>query len=721
MTVNFRISNLNLKIKNLAKSCFKNDDFGFDFIKKIIISIILKKPYYITVHETHVNSLKSIFKMFANFNYFNIDMRDVDTINDIIGYQNDDGDIETIGFSPNSNIVFLDNIWSTGNDITRNLIDLVKTNKYTINNVMIDSFTKIFIGSSGFSEKPSAKYSKLWDLFFIKDQYMTKIEGIDELLDLESIDLKSKINNNDLNFIMEEYDSIRISRKILEIIVEIKNKIIIANKPFESKNSALENLIVDDDAWDNIIRSIKLSAFLEGRENIEIKDLNIIIPIVSSMPIHYDLVTKIINEVVNHENINQNFSPTKSPKITRESIMNKLTSDISNEVNKIDQAVNKLEHNFKNNKDKRTIEIKRKIIEVRKNILNEQHPHSNKPMPYDPNIINNILIQEMKMSEINKVENAKHLLIEEKQHESDLKYIMDDKLMSEVEQYKSKIKYIADDQVVTKVEKITINTKTIETMLPFSNKPKIFDENNYLNRIKNLLDDKSINTELKSKTAAKANEIEDFSNILLNSYNNYREMIFIEVKPFYVKKIDVIKKTFTNFEGTYYLATDDNDNNYMFDKSGIDLIDSKKVRNDVLFCSKEEFMDSYEVLLTKSVYWDMGQYFIKLLNGKKSKITFSLSESQRDLIFPNLISIPKLQKIIKESEKLIDHFDKIILKIKKIFSNENVDSKNYENSINILSDALLVKVKISSFLKWIKNSNDIQASVKIFLPEYSEI
>ena len=79
------------------------------------------------------------------------------------------------------------------------------------------------------------------------------------------------------------------------------------------------------------------------------------------------------------------------------------------------------------------------------------------------------------------------------------------------------------------------------------------------------------------------------------------------------------------------------------------------------------------------------------------------------------------QKFVREGTFLINYFndieDKIKLKLNDYYRNES--EKNY--LIDLLTNFLIVKNKLFTFIKWIKNSNEIEGSIKLLLPELSNL
>lgn len=740
------LSVLNDKIVKLAKYSFKNKSFGFDFIKKIIISIILKKPYYITMHELHIDSLKSIFKIFSNFNFFNINMKDVDDMHEIIGFSDENHVVQTIGFSPRAEIVVFDNIWNTNSELIRNLSDLISTNTYNIENVMINSNTKIFVGTSSFETKPNLKYAKLWNVFFIKDQYISKIDNLDEILNLDIINKNEKINDFDLNNIEENYDDIVISLPILRKIMAIKAEIILANKPFENKSSSFESLVIDDKSWDSLIKAIKISAFIDGKQNVEFDDLNIIVPIVCSLPIQYDIVSKIISDVIFRET--KITLPISKDKLIDNGLVEKISAEILSEFKKIDTDLETL-------KSHRKKEIKReKRLEIVRNNFNIFHENGSLIDPSEIfNTYNSVdeIISDLPNN--NWIPNYDLPLLNDKTmiDDSDL---VNDELSNKSERlvhqddfanldfgnnkpriYSDKPLFVNAKNTL-KVEKLTSEQNELESIkAEIREKIELARAERYLNLN---ADFKNIEIIEKEKTPP-INQVKDFNvnpnhnnvvdfqkdkinynKILFGSYSSFRKMVLESISHLSFGDVKTYKKPFTNLIDTFYLLTDENENSFMGSSKYLDQINHSRPSIEVPICSKNEYFNNENILNSKVFYFLDNKYYIKN-NNKNCRIIFSLVEVKNEIISPSLISISLIQKFVKDGSFLIDYFSDMESKIKLKLNDDNHDKNYHDYVVNLLASFLIVKNKLINFLKWIKDSNEIEGSIKTFLPEYSSL
>ncbi|MGL5630365.1 MAG: hypothetical protein ACRDCG_01160 [Mycoplasmoidaceae bacterium] len=321
---------INQKILKLIKQCFSGSDFYFDFIKKILISIILKKPYYIRTNFNQNSDFKNVMKIFLNFRIFSADFKKIRNIEEIIGKSENNDLLKKIGFCPNSDLAFFDNIFSMKDELIDNIFDIISNNKFTINNKLLKFNTKIFILSSSFKEFPLNKYTNIWNSLFIKDVLPCESNNFAVISNNFLINIEDQINLTDLYHIESKYKHILIEEKILEKLNLIKNEIIKANRPFINSNP-LHHLFINDEIWENIIKALKISSLLDGHEKVDISSFSIIKNIVSALPIHYEIINNIIDKV---------FSLNES---NSDPLLLKINKNINAKINDVEENLKKVE------------------------------------------------------------------------------------------------------------------------------------------------------------------------------------------------------------------------------------------------------------------------------------------------------------------------------------------------------------------------------------------
>ncbi|MGL4768892.1 MAG: hypothetical protein ACRCW6_01525 [Mycoplasmoidaceae bacterium] len=629
---------INQKLLKLTKKCFSGSAFYFDFIKRILISIILKKPYYIKTNFNQNSDLKNVMHIFSNFRIFSADFKKITDIEDIIGKSQNNDLPKKIGFCPNSDLAFFDNIFSMKDELINNIFDIISNNKFTINNKLFKFDTKIFILSSSFKEFPLNKYTNIWNSLFIKDILPCESNNFAMISNNFSINIEDQINLTDLYHIESKYKHILIEENILERLNLIKNEIIKANRPFINSNP-LHHFFINDEIWENTIKALKISSLLDGHEKVDISSFSIIKNIVSSLPIHYEIINNIIDKV---------FSLNES---NSDSVLLEINKDIASKINDVEKNLKKVKSIESSNGD----------------VLNKLWNNEAKFKKFKGiNSINEV--------ELKKIEEA-NLLKKEYINNNDNFNL-----------------YTNNDEIND-----FWNPDDPYENINGSNIDKYIDSNAEDAEIIA----QKIEKEIKEKNDIFLKRIEYFNNLLKKLYEEFKNEVYHYLNKNIFFPLEIEKKKFSNKISKFYWSIDEDENIYFLDCFYFNSLNIKKKIIDIPYCTKREFINNSSLSNFIKILLEDNQYYI-LMHNKKNKLNFFLEEKNAGFINANFFGQKKIRKLYIKTDFVLSEVQDIIIKLQD-YLNINNNHKNKEIVIDTLTISMFIKNKLKNFINWLNN------------------
>ncbi len=183
-----------------------------------------------------------------------------------------------IGYLPDADIAFLDEIWKAGPSIQNTLLTIINERIFRNGDIDVKVPLKGLMAASNELPAKNQGLEALWDRFIlrlmvteVRDQefFNAMIQGKDNLLELQ-IDDKTKITDDDLVKWKKAIDDVKIPQEILNTITAIKHRLNEYNNTL-GENQDLK-IYVSDRKWKKIIRILKTSALLNGRDEANLLD-----------------------------------------------------------------------------------------------------------------------------------------------------------------------------------------------------------------------------------------------------------------------------------------------------------------------------------------------------------------------------------------------------------------------------------------------------------------
>lgn len=183
------------------------------------------------------------------------------------------------GYLPTADVVFLDEIWKAGPAIQNALLTVVNEKIYRNGQFSIHVPLKGLIAASNELPATGEGLEALWDRFLIR-MFVSGVEDMGEFdRMIASTDESEPLVDEHLSITQEEYTEwmnglmqVNIHYSIFEIIHILKNQIEQFNQRIQNEGSALNVIYVSDRRWKKIVKLLRASAFLNGRDTIGLSD-----------------------------------------------------------------------------------------------------------------------------------------------------------------------------------------------------------------------------------------------------------------------------------------------------------------------------------------------------------------------------------------------------------------------------------------------------------------
>ena len=187
------------------------------------------------------------------------------------------------GYLPTADVVFLDEIWKAGPAIQNALLTVINEKIYRNGQYSIRVPLKGLIGASNELPAIGQGLEALWDRFLVR----LMVTGVEDLGEFDrmiaSTDDSEPLVDNELAISSEEYAiwaneiaQVKIHYSIFEVIHILKEKINLFNQRIQNDGSAQATLYISDRRWKKLVRLLRASAFLNGRDTIGLSDCMLI-------------------------------------------------------------------------------------------------------------------------------------------------------------------------------------------------------------------------------------------------------------------------------------------------------------------------------------------------------------------------------------------------------------------------------------------------------------
>lgn len=210
---------------------------------------------------------------------------------------------QTENYLPSANIVFLDEIWKAGPAIQNALLTILNEKIYRNGGADYKVNIRGIITASNELPPASSSLDPIWDRFLIRlemgniRQFKNFLNMITDTKDVYEDDVPDtvKITEAHLDDWSERITAIEVPAEVLNTIQVVKIKI----DEHNSRAIGADRLIdVHDRRWKKIVRLLRTSAFLNGRQKVDLMDCFLMVHCLWSQPHQLDKIKEIVTEAI---------------------------------------------------------------------------------------------------------------------------------------------------------------------------------------------------------------------------------------------------------------------------------------------------------------------------------------------------------------------------------------------------------------------------------------
>lgn len=278
-------------IREKIKGILNNLNFGLyereEAVRLSLLAAIAGESIFFlgppgTAKSMIARKIKTIFDK-EDTRYFEYLLNEFSTPDEIFGpvslksLENDEYKRLTKGYLPEANAAFLDEIWKAGPAILNTLLIIINEKKFhNGNNVQEVPLNSLIAASNELPEK-NRGLEALWDRFILRVPVLpvnSEENFFKVTIPEHNVELGEKknivITREELKDWSEKIRSMSIPSQIQEVISAIRKEL--TQKNDEENREESEKYYVSDRRWKKIIHLLQTSAFLNGREKVDLMD-----------------------------------------------------------------------------------------------------------------------------------------------------------------------------------------------------------------------------------------------------------------------------------------------------------------------------------------------------------------------------------------------------------------------------------------------------------------
>ena len=206
-------------------------------------------------------------------------------------------------YLPGANIVFLDEIWKAGPAIQNALLTILNEKIYRNGEEDIQVNIRGIITASNELPPRSANLAPIWDRFLVRlelgkiRQYDNFVRMVVDTRDVYQDDIPdaTKLSEEELDEWSARIDAVEVPAEVLNTLQLLLFKIERYN---EQPNNAARRIMIYDRRWKKIVRLLRASAFLHGRERVNLMDCFLMEHCLWNSPEQREVVRDMIVEAV---------------------------------------------------------------------------------------------------------------------------------------------------------------------------------------------------------------------------------------------------------------------------------------------------------------------------------------------------------------------------------------------------------------------------------------
>ena len=222
--------------------------------------------------------------------YFEYLMNQFSTPEDVFGpislksLENDEYRRVTTGFLPEADVAFLDEIWKASPAIQNTLLTIINERKFHNGNEAVSVPLKALLAASNELPAQGMGLEALYDRFIIRKTvgYVNNEDDFFDMIEQPSStkwtfpdDKESlKITNEEMVAWQGEIDAIAIPDEVRTVISQIRKALAVNNQGANKTDN--DKIVISDRRWKKIAHIMRTSAFLNGRNEVDLMDCQLI-------------------------------------------------------------------------------------------------------------------------------------------------------------------------------------------------------------------------------------------------------------------------------------------------------------------------------------------------------------------------------------------------------------------------------------------------------------
>ncbi|HKK74168.1 MAG TPA: AAA family ATPase [Saprospiraceae bacterium] len=206
-------------------------------------------------------------------------------------------------YLPGANIVFLDEIWKAGPAIQNALLTILNEKIYRNGDRDIPVNIRGIITASNELPPNNTNLAPIWDRFLIRlevggirqfDNFLNMITDTRDVYE-DNLPEGVKLKDKELKEWDRAIDQIEVPAEVLNTIQVVKIKIQDYN---DKPNNVGKEMHIFDRRWKKIIRLLRTSAFLNGRQKVDLMDCFLMIDCLWSQPSQKEVIEDIVRDAI---------------------------------------------------------------------------------------------------------------------------------------------------------------------------------------------------------------------------------------------------------------------------------------------------------------------------------------------------------------------------------------------------------------------------------------
>ena len=206
-------------------------------------------------------------------------------------------------YLPGANIVFLDEIWKAGPAIQNALLTILNEKIYRNGDQDMQVNIRGIITASNELPPKNQSLAPIWDRFLIRlelgniRQFKNFLNMITDTTDVYEDDLAEalKLSEAELTEWSKAINQVQIPAEVLNTIQLTKIKL---DEHNARPNNTDDPILVFDRRWKKIIRLLRTSAFLNGRNKVDLMDCFLMIECLWAKPMQREVIQDIVAEAI---------------------------------------------------------------------------------------------------------------------------------------------------------------------------------------------------------------------------------------------------------------------------------------------------------------------------------------------------------------------------------------------------------------------------------------